>query len=162
MSVGCARIDEPDRQYLTRSQPFRPETKEHTHEEDRRSHLRCRRIAASAFGSAGAGPLSTDAGLTAAKPPLVTPVCQGADDRVNRKLKRHGQGLDDGPNDVRHSSSSSSSSPRGRGSDDPASHQRNGGDDHGGDNRGGRGGGDDNGGDNRGAPRGGDDNGGRH
>ena len=116
-----------------------------------------------AFGSAGAGPLSTDAGLTAAKPPLVTLVRQGADDRVNRKLKRHGQGLDDGPNDVRHSSSSSSSSSsRGRGSDDSASHERNGGDDRGGDNRGGRGGGDDNGGDNRGGRGGGDDNGGRH
>ncbi|MDM9645384.1 hypothetical protein [Rhizobium sp. S163] len=107
-----------------------------------------------AIGSAGAGPLSLDLGAVASKPPLATLVRQGADDLV--KHKRHGRGLDDGPDHVRHSSTSfSASSSRGRGSDDGASHEHHGGDDRGGDHHGG-GGSDDHGG-----GRGGDDHGGR-
>jgi len=108
-----------------------------------------------ALGTAGAGPLSPNAGMTATKPPLPTLVRQGADDLV--KHKRHGRGLDDAPGHVRHSSSASSasSSSRGRGSDDGASHEHHGGDDHGGDHHGGGGSDDHDGG------RGGDDHGGR-
>ena len=106
-----------------------------------------------AIGSAGAGPLSLTVGPVASKPPLATFVRQGADDLV--KHKRHGRGLDDGPDHVRHSSSSSASySSRGRGSDDSASHEHRGGDDHGGNHHGG---GDDHGG----GGGGGDDHGGR-
>ncbi|WP_018901669.1 hypothetical protein [Rhizobium sp. 2MFCol3.1] len=99
-----------------------------------------------ALGSAGAAPLSPNAGITALNPPVAILVRQGADDLV--KHKRHGRGLDDGPDHVRHSSSASSassSSSRGRGSDDSASHEHHGGDDHGGDHHGG-GGSDDHGG----------------
>ena len=111
-----------------------------------------------AIGSAGAGPLSLNLGPVASKPPLATLVRQGADNLV--KHKRHGRGLDDGPNHVHHSStsfsaSSSASSSRGRGSDDGASHEHHGGDDRGGDHHGG-GGSDDHGG-----GRGGDDHSGR-
>ncbi len=103
-----------------------------------------------ALGSAGAGPLSPNAGMTATLSTQATLVRQGADDLV--KHKRHGRGLDDGPDHVRNSSSASSasSSSRGRGSDDSAGHEHHGGDDHGGDHRGGGGrsdhGGDDHGG----------------
>jgi hypothetical protein len=106
-----------------------------------------------ALGSAAAAPPSSRAGITALKPPVAIFVRQGADDLV--KHKRHGRGLDDGPDHVRHSSSSSaSSSSRGRGSDDSASHEHRGGDDHGGNHHGG---GDDHGG----GGGGGDDHGGR-
>lgn len=111
-----------------------------------------------AIGSAVAGPLSLNLGPVASEPPFATLVRQGTDDLV--KHKRHGRGLDGGPDHVRHGStsfsvSSSASSSYGRGSDDGASHEHHGGDDRGGDHHGG-GASDDHGG-----GRGGDDHGGR-
>jgi len=95
-----------------------------------------------AIGSAGAGPLSLTVGPVASKPPLATFVRQGADDLVKHKHKRHGHGLDDGPNHVHQSSTSSSASSsayssRGRGSDVGTNHEHHGGDDRGGDHGGG-------------------------